>query len=95
MIKIILSSANLGPEADEAFFDRWAAWVAEHVRVLAGLELQSGLVGDRHSEAVAAWRRFLEALADREKAPRNRRDLDETVLRLRRRRGQPVAESGG
>jgi class 3 adenylate cyclase/tetratricopeptide (TPR) repeat protein len=43
-----------------------AAWVAEHVRVLAGLEPQSGLVGDRHSEAVAAWRRFLEALADRD-----------------------------
>src|SRR5438045_212121 len=40
-----------------------AAWVEEHVRVLAGLEALSGTGVERH-EAVAAWRRFLEALAD-------------------------------
>ena len=42
-----------------------AAWVEEHVRALAGLEGVAGTGGDRHSEAAAAWRRFLEALADR------------------------------
>jgi class 3 adenylate cyclase len=42
-----------------------AAWVEEHVRALAGLEAVAGSGGNRHSEAAAAWRRFLEALADR------------------------------
>jgi class 3 adenylate cyclase/tetratricopeptide (TPR) repeat protein len=42
-----------------------AAWVEGHVRALAGLEAVTGRGGDRHSEAAAAWRRFLEALADR------------------------------
>ena len=41
-----------------------AAWVEEHVRALAGLDAPGGGGGDRHSEASAAWRRFLEALAD-------------------------------
>ena len=40
-----------------------AAWIEEHVRALAGLDApEAG--GNRHSEAAAAWRRFLEALAD-------------------------------
>jgi tetratricopeptide (TPR) repeat protein len=42
-----------------------AAWVEEHVRALAGLEAVAGSGGNRHSEATAAWRRLLEALADR------------------------------
>ena len=42
-----------------------AAWVEEHVRALAGLETGGGSGDDRHSEADAAWRRFLEALAER------------------------------
>ncbi len=42
-----------------------AAWVEEHVRALAGLEAAAAVGGNRHSEAAAAWRRFLEALADR------------------------------
>jgi class 3 adenylate cyclase/tetratricopeptide (TPR) repeat protein len=42
-----------------------AAWVTEHVRALAGLETGGGGGDDRRSEAAAAWRRFLEALAER------------------------------
>jgi len=42
-----------------------AAWVEEHVRALAGLEGVTSTSGNRSSEAAAAWRRFLEALADR------------------------------
>jgi len=42
-----------------------AAWVTEHVRALAGLETPGGGGEDRRSEASAAWRRFLEALAER------------------------------
>jgi class 3 adenylate cyclase/tetratricopeptide (TPR) repeat protein len=42
-----------------------AAWVIEHVRALAGLEAGGGGGDDRRSEASAAWRRFLEALAER------------------------------
>ncbi len=42
-----------------------AAWVTEHVRALAGLETGGGGGDDRRSEATAAWRRFLEALAER------------------------------
>ena len=37
-IEIILSSANLGPEADEAFFDAWASYVAEHVDEACGVD---------------------------------------------------------
>jgi class 3 adenylate cyclase/tetratricopeptide (TPR) repeat protein len=39
-------------------------WVESHLRPLVGLESQTGLGGDRRSEAFAAWRRFLEALAE-------------------------------
>jgi class 3 adenylate cyclase/tetratricopeptide (TPR) repeat protein len=42
-----------------------AAWVEEHIRALAGLETGGGGGDDRRSEANAAWRRFLEALAER------------------------------
>ena len=42
-----------------------AAWVELHVRALAGLEGVTSASGNRSSEAAAAWRRFLEALADR------------------------------
>ncbi len=43
-----------------------AAWVEDHVRALAGLEAAVASTSDRKSEAVAAWRRFLEALAERQ-----------------------------
>ncbi len=41
-----------------------ARWVLSHLRPLAGLETDAGLGGDRRGEAFAAWRRFLEALAE-------------------------------
>jgi class 3 adenylate cyclase/tetratricopeptide (TPR) repeat protein len=42
-----------------------AAWVAAHLRPLVGLGADGGSGGDRQAEAFAAWRRFLEALAER------------------------------
>ena len=41
-----------------------AGWVESHLAPLVGLEAESGLGGDRRGEAFAAWRRFLEALAE-------------------------------
>ena len=41
-----------------------ARWVESHLRPLVGLETETGLGGDRRSEAFAAWRRYLEALAE-------------------------------
>jgi class 3 adenylate cyclase len=41
-----------------------ARWVESHIRPLVGLEADTGLGGDRRGEAFAAWRRFLEALAE-------------------------------
>src|SRR5206468_2727728 len=41
-----------------------ARWVESHLRPLVGLETETGLGGDRRGEAFAAWRRFLEALAE-------------------------------
>jgi class 3 adenylate cyclase/tetratricopeptide (TPR) repeat protein len=41
-----------------------ARWVESHLRPLAGLEADTGLGGDRRGEAFAAWRRYLEALAE-------------------------------
>ncbi|MDX6550903.1 MAG: hypothetical protein QOJ31_1587, partial [Gaiellales bacterium] len=42
-----------------------AAWVEEHLRALAGVETDAPTGRDRQNEAGSAWRRFLEALADR------------------------------
>ncbi len=58
--KLRATVSDLIPDGTEA------AWVEQHVRALAGLETESAAGGDRHSEATAAWRRFLEALADRQ-----------------------------
>ena len=41
-----------------------AAWVAGHLRPLVGLGADGESRGDRQAEAFAAWRRFLEALAE-------------------------------
>jgi class 3 adenylate cyclase/tetratricopeptide (TPR) repeat protein len=41
-----------------------ARWLESHLHPLIGVETQSGLGGDRRGEAFAAWRRFLEALAE-------------------------------
>jgi hypothetical protein len=43
-----------------------AAWVERHLRPLAGVETADLGTGDRRSEAFAAWRRFLEALAEKQ-----------------------------
>jgi hypothetical protein len=42
-----------------------AEWVEQHLRPLVGLSAEVELGGERRSEAFAAWRRFLEALAER------------------------------
>jgi class 3 adenylate cyclase/tetratricopeptide (TPR) repeat protein len=41
-----------------------ARWVESHLRPLVGVESETVLGGDRRGEAFAAWRRYLEALAD-------------------------------
>ena len=44
--------------------DAEAGWVERHLRPLAGLDTETAAAGAQHGEAFAAWRRFLEALAD-------------------------------
>ncbi len=39
-------------------------WIEEHLRPLVGLNVEAAGAGDRRGEAFAAWRRFLEALAE-------------------------------
>jgi len=41
-----------------------ANWVVRHLRPLAGLESDEAWTGDRRDESFAAWRRFLETLAE-------------------------------
>jgi class 3 adenylate cyclase len=55
-----LHSAVVEALADEGD----ARWIESHLRPLVGLETDIGLGGDRRGEAFAAWRRFLEALAE-------------------------------
>lgn len=40
-ICITLSAANLGPEADEAFFDSWNAYVVEHIDEHVGFRVDA------------------------------------------------------
>jgi predicted ATPase/class 3 adenylate cyclase len=40
-------------------------WIETHLRPLVGLEAATGMGGDRRGEAFAAWRRYLESLAER------------------------------
>jgi class 3 adenylate cyclase/tetratricopeptide (TPR) repeat protein len=55
---------KLGREVAESIEDEdEAAWVRSHLRTLLGLAPAAESVGDRR-ESFAAWRRFLEALAD-------------------------------
>lgn len=42
-----------------------AGWVERHLGALVGLEAEETLFGDRRAEAFAAWRRFIERLAER------------------------------
>jgi class 3 adenylate cyclase len=50
--------------ADVLDDERDTRWVGSHLRPLVGLETETGLGGDRRGEAFAAWRRYLEALAE-------------------------------
>jgi len=59
------AAEKLHSVVEDAFEDSGdARWVESHLRPLVGLEADTGLGGDRRGEAFAAWRRFLEALAE-------------------------------
>ncbi|MDP9329254.1 MAG: AAA family ATPase [Actinomycetota bacterium] len=59
------AAEKLRAAVDDALADENdARWVESHLRPLVGLETEAGLGGDRRGEAFAAWRRFLEALAE-------------------------------
>ncbi|TML47349.1 MAG: hypothetical protein E6G20_08650 [Actinobacteria bacterium] len=59
------AAAKLHSAVEDALADESdARWVESHLRPLVGLEAETGLGGDRRGEAFAAWRRFLEALAE-------------------------------
>jgi class 3 adenylate cyclase/tetratricopeptide (TPR) repeat protein len=51
--------------ADVGVDERDAAWLERNLRPLLGLAAEAELTGDRRGEVFAAWRRFLEALADK------------------------------
>jgi class 3 adenylate cyclase/tetratricopeptide (TPR) repeat protein len=60
------SLAKLGRAvADVVQADADAAWMAARLRPLVGVAAEGELTGDRRDEAFTAWRRFLEALAER------------------------------
>jgi class 3 adenylate cyclase/tetratricopeptide (TPR) repeat protein len=60
------AGAKLHAAVAEAIADeKDTRWVESHLRPLVGLETETGLGGDRRGEAFAAWRRFLEALAEK------------------------------
>jgi class 3 adenylate cyclase len=56
------AAAKLHEAVDARELDE-ADWLERHLRPLVGLEAEFELGGDRRSEAFAAWRRYLEALA--------------------------------
>jgi class 3 adenylate cyclase len=56
--KLAQAVATVVDDADEA------EWVERHLRGLVGLETEKALLGDRKAETFAAWRRFLERLAE-------------------------------
>ncbi|MEX2614442.1 MAG: AAA family ATPase [Gaiellaceae bacterium] len=59
------AAEKLRSSVEDAFEDSGdARWVESHIRPLVGLEAETGLGGDRRGEAFAAWRRYLEALAE-------------------------------
>jgi class 3 adenylate cyclase/tetratricopeptide (TPR) repeat protein len=60
-----VAAAKLDRAATSLVEGAEAAWVAAHLRPLVGLTADIGSGGDRQAEAFAAWRRFLEALAER------------------------------
>ncbi len=59
------TAEKLHAAVEDVFTDEAdARWVESHLRPLVGLETETGLGGDRRGQAFAAWRRFLEALAE-------------------------------
>jgi class 3 adenylate cyclase/tetratricopeptide (TPR) repeat protein len=56
--KLASAVARVVDDRDEA------EWVERHLRPLVGLEGRAALFGDRRAEAFAAWRRFIERLAE-------------------------------
>jgi DNA-binding SARP family transcriptional activator len=60
--KLQQAVGNLVPD------EREAGWVSGHLGLLVGLAATIELGGDRRAEAFAAWRRFLEALAEQRPA---------------------------
>jgi hypothetical protein len=60
------AEAKLQAAVQSAISDsRDADWIERYLRPLVGLESALGETGDRRTESFAAWRRFLEAVADR------------------------------
>ena len=57
--KLATAVAGVIEDTDEA------RWVERHLGALVGLEAEETLFGDRRAEAFAAWRRFIERLAER------------------------------
>ncbi len=58
-------AAKLARSADEALAGSGdESWVGSHLLALVGLAGETELGGDRRGEAFAAWRRYLEALAE-------------------------------
>jgi len=77
-------SAKIGHSASDALGDSGdEAWVTSHLLRLVGLGDEPELGGDRRDEAFAAWRRYLEGLAERRPLVLVFEDLhwaDETLL---------------
>jgi hypothetical protein len=59
------AAAKLDQAAGSLVEGAEAAWVAANLRPLVGLAVDPASGGDRQAGAFAAWRRFLEALAER------------------------------
>ncbi|MGN6431559.1 MAG: AAA family ATPase [Gaiellaceae bacterium] len=59
LTKLTMAVGGLLEDAQEA------AWIERHLRPLVGLDVEVGEEADRRAEAFAAWRRFLEAVAER------------------------------
>jgi class 3 adenylate cyclase len=63
------ATGKLDRAVDDLIADeREAAWLMEQLRPLVGLAAAAEFGGDRQAEAFAAWRRFLEALAEQRTA---------------------------
>jgi class 3 adenylate cyclase len=60
------AASNLATAVAAVIDDREEAeWVERHLQALVGLDGDAALFGDRRAEAFAAWRRFIERLAER------------------------------